>query len=45
MARAIELLLTPLQLVPIVVLSIRPNPLSHQLAPKSRQATTAERTD
>ncbi len=41
MARVIELLLALLQFGPIIVLSIRHNPLSHHPAPKSRQATTA----
>jgi hypothetical protein len=42
MARAIELLLTLLQLGPIVVLSIRSNRLSPQLAPKFHQALNEE---
>jgi hypothetical protein len=43
MARAIELLLTIWQLGPIVVLSIRSNRLSPQLAPKSREVQAEER--
>ena len=43
MARAIELLLTIWQLGPIVVLSIRSNRLSPQLAPKSREEQAEER--
>jgi len=42
MARAIELLLTLLQLGPIVVLSIRSNRLSPHLAPKSREVQAEE---
>jgi hypothetical protein len=42
MARAIELLLTLLQLGPIFVLSISSHPLIPQLAPTSRQVHTEE---
>jgi hypothetical protein len=42
MAKAIELILTLLQLGPIFVLSVSPNPLSRRLPRESRYAETKE---
>lgn len=42
MARAVELILTILQLGPIFALSIHPNPLNSRRTPRSREAHEKE---